>query len=96
MTNWGNFDLEITGEDAIRGSGLTYTIVRPCALTESENPEILQFAHGDNLRGQVSRWAIAKLCVDSLQWAEAGGKTFEVSAREPGVTRPLGHFCSSN
>ncbi|QUS61315.1 CIA30 family protein [Synechocystis sp. PCC 7339] len=83
---------KLQGEEAIRGSGLTYTIVRPCALTESENPEMLQFAQGDNLRGQVSRWAIAKLCVDSLQLAEAGGKTFEVNASEPGSNQAVWPF----
>lgn len=83
---------KLKGEDAIRASGLTYTIIRPCALTESENQEMLNFAQGDNIRGQVSRMAIAKLCVDSLKLAEAGGKTFEVNAMESSGNRTAWPF----
>ncbi len=68
------------GEDLLRASFLRHAIIRPCALTESTEPQTLQFAQGDTLKGQVSRLAIAELCVAALKWPEAGGKTFEVGA----------------
>ncbi len=83
---------KLAGENAIRDSGLTYTIIRPCALTEETSPQLLQFAQGDTLKGQVSRQAIAQLCVDVLNLAEAGQKTFEVSKSETGSNRTAWAF----
>jgi uncharacterized protein YbjT (DUF2867 family) len=83
---------KLAGENAIRDSGLTYTIIRPCALTEETSPQLLQFAQGDTIKGQVSRQAIAQLCVDALQLAEVGQKTFEVSMAEMGSNRAAWPF----
>ncbi|MFM1843786.1 MAG: hypothetical protein RLZZ490_2529 [Cyanobacteriota bacterium] len=83
---------KLAGENAIRDSGLTYTIIRPCALTEATAPQLLQFAQGDTIKGQVSRQAIAQLCVDVLKLAEAGQKTFEVSMAETGSNRTAWPF----
>jgi uncharacterized protein YbjT (DUF2867 family) len=69
---------KLRGEEAIRTSGLTYTIIRPCALTEQPGDKILYAEQGDNLRGQVSRDAIAELCIQALNSADAVNKTFEV------------------
>ncbi|MFM1843257.1 MAG: hypothetical protein RLZZ490_1999 [Cyanobacteriota bacterium] len=51
------------GENAIRESGLTHTILRLCALTEETTPQILHFVQRHTLKGQVRRQAIAQLCV---------------------------------
>ena len=84
---------KLKGEEAIKDSGLTYTIVRPCALTEQPDNKILYAEQGDNMRGQVSRDAIATLCIQALNLPEAVNKTFEVkqSDRE-GITNWLELF----
>lgn len=69
---------KLRGEEVIRKSGLRYTIVRPCALTENPGNQALIFDQGDNMKGQVSRDAIAKLCLKTLDFPEACHKTFEV------------------
>ena len=71
------------GEEAVRDSGLPYTIVRPCALTEKQE-QALVFDQGDTLKGQVSREAIAELCVQALHYPQACNKTFEVCEDEKG------------
>ena len=68
---------KLRGEEAVRDSGLTYTIVRPCALTEAPERS-LKFDQGDTLKGQVSREAIAELCIQALHHPQASLKTFEV------------------
>jgi uncharacterized protein YbjT (DUF2867 family) len=73
---------KLRGEDAVRESGLTYTIVRPCALTEKPGDKVLFFDRGDNIRGQVSREAIAQLCAVAIELPEAVNKTFEVREEE--------------
>ena len=69
---------KLRGEEVVKNSGLTYTIVRPCALTETPGNKPLYAEQGDNLKGQVSRDAIAQLCLQALQLPEAVNKTFEV------------------
>jgi uncharacterized protein YbjT (DUF2867 family) len=73
---------KLRGEEAIRSSNLTYTIIRPCALTEQPGDKVLYGEQGDNLRGQVSRDAIAELCIEAMNSAEAVNKTFEVNETE--------------
>jgi uncharacterized protein YbjT (DUF2867 family) len=77
---------KLRGEEAIRSSDLTYTIIRPCALTEQPGDKILYAEQGDNLRGQVSRDAIAELCIQALNSADAVNKTFEVNEQQQGNT----------
>ncbi len=69
---------KLRGEEVIRQSGLRYTIVRPCALTENPGDKALIFDQGDKIKGQVSRDAIAKLCLQALDYTQACNKTFEV------------------
>lgn len=73
---------KLRGEEVVRTSGLTYTIIRPCALTEKPDDKILYAEQGDNLTGQVSRDAIAQLCSVAITLPEAVNKTFEVSETE--------------
>jgi uncharacterized protein YbjT (DUF2867 family) len=73
---------KLRGEEAIRQSGLLYTIIRPCALTEKTEIKSLIFEQGDNIRGQVTRNAIAELCLTIMDSPEACNKTFEVKENE--------------
>ncbi|CAL2235952.1 unnamed protein product [Prunus armeniaca] len=82
---WGGFNTE---------SGIPYTIVRPCALTEEPAGVDLIFDQGDNITvynqiedhyslfvGKISREEVAQICVAALESPYASGKTFEVTAR---------------
>ncbi|MEB3309602.1 MAG: CIA30 family protein [Snowella sp.] len=79
---------KLRGEDVIRQSGLNYTIVRPCALTEDPEIKALIFEQGDNIRGQVSRAAIAELSVQLLETPEACNKTVEVKEMNEPTNEP--------
>ena len=72
---------KLRGEEVIKDSGLTYTIIRPCALTE-QPAKGLYAEQGDNIRGQIGRDAIAQLCIEAMNSPEAVNKTFEVREAE--------------
>ncbi len=72
---------KLRGEDALRSSGIPYTIVRPCALTQEPGGNLLTVEQGDNLRGKISREDAATLCVEALHQPRACNLTFEVSAQ---------------
>ncbi|KZV23743.1 hypothetical protein F511_33751 [Dorcoceras hygrometricum] len=74
---------KLKGEDLIRESGIPYTIVRPCALTEEPAGADLIFDQGDNITGKVSREEIARICIASLESPYARDKTFEVKSVVP-------------
>ncbi|CAL5345193.1 unnamed protein product [Camellia sinensis] len=78
--NWSTFE---SGEDLIRESGIPYTIVRPCALTEEPAGADLIFDQGDNITGKISREEIAQICVAALESPYACDKTFEVKSVIP-------------
>ena len=69
---------KLRGEDSLRESGIPYTIIRPCALTEEAGDQEFIFEQGDNIRGKISREDIAKLCVQALEQPSACNVTFEV------------------
>lgn len=73
---------KLRGEEAVRASGIPYTIVRPCALTEEPGGKQLVFEQGDNIRGKVSREDVAELCIQALAQPGAVNVTFEVKATE--------------
>ena len=75
---------KLRGEDVIRESGLPYTIIRPCALTEEPGGKSLMFDQGDNIKGKVSREDIAELCVNCLEQPKASFLTFEVKESNNG------------
>ena len=54
---------KLKGEDSLRASGIPYTIIRPCALTEEAGGKALIFEQGDNIRGKISREDVAELCI---------------------------------
>ncbi|KAK1286540.1 hypothetical protein QJS10_CPB20g01701 [Acorus calamus] len=74
---------KLKGEDLIRESGIPYTIVRPCALTEEPAGADLIFDQGDNITGKISREEVARICVATLESPYALDKTFEVKSVVP-------------
>ncbi|OWM72983.1 hypothetical protein CDL15_Pgr001097 [Punica granatum] len=74
---------KLKGEDLIRESGIPYTIVRPCALTEEPAGADLIFDQGDNITGKISREEVARICVAALDSPYACDKTFEVKSVVP-------------
>ena len=74
------------GEEALRNSGLTYTIVRPGGLNNNPgNEQQLIFAQGDNSSGRIAREDVALICIEALQVPAARNKTFETySSGQPG------------
>ena len=77
---------KLKGEDSLRESGIPYTIVRPCALTEEVGGQDLIFAQGDNITGKVPRDDIAEICVQALTQPQACNVTFEVKQTENRVS----------
>ncbi len=73
---------KLRGEEAVRSSGVPYTIIRPCALTEKPGGKLLIIEQGDNIRGQVTREDIAELCLQVLNQPLATNTTFEVKEGE--------------
>lgn len=73
---------KLKGEDSIRESAVSYTIIRPCALTEEPGGKELIFEQGDNIRGKISRDDVAEICVQALKEAKACNVTFEVKAND--------------
>jgi uncharacterized protein YbjT (DUF2867 family) len=71
---------KLRGEDSVRESGVPYTIIRPCALTEEPGVQELIFEQGDNIKGKVSRDSIAEVCVQALEQPQACNVTFEVKS----------------
>eukprot|EP00262_Sarcandra_glabra_P013922 TRINITY_DN394_c0_g1_i1.p1 TRINITY_DN394_c0_g1~~TRINITY_DN394_c0_g1_i1.p1 ORF type:complete len:621 (-),score=100.40 TRINITY_DN394_c0_g1_i1:157-1965(-) len=74
---------KLKGEDLIRESGIPYTIIRPCALTEEPAGADLIFDQGDNITGKISREEIARICIAALESPYACDKTFEVKSVVP-------------
>ncbi|KAG9147209.1 hypothetical protein Leryth_018186 [Lithospermum erythrorhizon] len=74
---------KLKGEDELRESGIPYSIVRPCALTEEPAGADLIFDQGDNITGKISREEIAKICIAALESPYACDKTFEVKSTVP-------------
>ncbi len=73
---------KLKGEDSLRESGIPYTIIRPCALTEEAGGKALIFEQGDNIRGKISREDVAEICVQALKQSKARNVTFEVKEGE--------------
>jgi uncharacterized protein YbjT (DUF2867 family) len=72
---------KLKGEDAVRATGINYTIVRPGELTnEPAGRRGVRITQGDPLGGEgaVSRSDVAAILVDSIGRQDLYGKTFEV------------------
>jgi nucleoside-diphosphate-sugar epimerase len=75
------------GEQALRKSGLSYTIIRPGCLKElGGQRHQLSFHQGDQFLGTISREDLAETCLQALQYTRGWNVTFEVI--ENGCGRP--------
>ncbi|GBG88884.1 hypothetical protein CBR_g48496 [Chara braunii] len=79
----GLLTYKLKGEDAVRASGIPYTIVRPVALTNEPGGAVLAVDQGDNIIGKISRNDVADLCIACLSEPAAVDKTFEVKSLVP-------------
>jgi len=82
------------GEEALRDSGVDYTIVRPGGLINTPGgKDALVFAQGDSTAGRISREDVALICVAALNNPDAHNKTFETySSEEPGENNWVAMF----
>merc|ERR1712070_356310 len=74
---------KLKGEDSVRESGLPYTIIRPCALTEEPRGMPIIVEQGDNIKGKIGRDDVAELMVNCLSNPSAMNKTFELKSTLP-------------
>lgn len=77
-------DWKLKGEEAIRRSGVPYTIVRPGGLMEGPGGATgIRVGQGDTIEtGRITRADVARVCVKALVDPAAVGKTFEIVADE--------------
>jgi uncharacterized protein YbjT (DUF2867 family) len=82
VLNW-----KFAGEQALRESGVPYTIVRPGGLvTKPGGIDTLVFAQGDSTAGTINREDVALICIAALSNPEALNRTFETfSSKSPGA-----------
>jgi uncharacterized protein YbjT (DUF2867 family) len=67
------------GEDAVRASGVPYTIVRPGGLTDKPGGQNgVRLEQGDRGTGVIPRADVARVCVAALKAPAARNRTFEV------------------
>jgi len=68
------------GEEALRASGVPYTIIRPGGLDDSPGGQkSIVFVQGDEKSSVIPRADLARICVAALGSAAAVNKTFEVT-----------------
>ena len=81
ILNW-----KFKGEEALRASGVPYTVVRPGGLVNTPgNVDAVIFAQGDTTTGRISREDVALICIAALKAPASINKTFETySSEEPG------------
>lgn len=85
--NFGNILIwKFKGEEALRASGVPYTVVRPGGLVNTPgNEDAVIFAQGDTTSGRISREDLALICIAALKTPASINKTFETySSEEPG------------
>ena len=71
------------GEEAVRNSGVSYTVIRPGGLTDEPGGEhAFDFRQGDDGEGRIPRADVARVVVAALSMSEAIDKTFELVSGE--------------
>lgn len=78
-------DWKLKGEEALRASGLVYTIIRPGGLTDEPGGAALMFGQGDQISGRISRADLAETIIQALNHDSARNVTFEVVNAESGT-----------
>lgn len=75
------------GEEAVRASGVPYTIVRPGGLiNKPSNETVIVLQQGDTVTGLIPRADVAVVLVQALGHPEAKNRTFEVVSGETATT----------
>jgi uncharacterized protein YbjT (DUF2867 family) len=70
---------KLRGENELRDSGLSYTVIRPGGLTdEPGGRKGVRFAQGDTITGRVTRADVATACIQALMQPAARDTTFEM------------------
>lgn len=80
---------KLKGEDALRSSGVPYTVIRPGGLTDARGSGFLPLLmQGDDLsrQGRIARADVAAIAVAALNRPDAMQKTFEVITSETAGT----------
>ena len=95
MNAFGVLTFKEMAEDAIKASGLPYTIIRPCRLTDAPYTSydlntLIKGKSGarkevvlsmeENLDGETSRIATAEACVQCLMNGSMDGKSFSMES----------------
>ncbi len=76
---------KLRGEDAVRESGIPYTVVRPGGLRDDPGGErAIALGQGDEISGTISREDVAEVCLRALDHDAARGVTFETIHAESG------------
>jgi uncharacterized protein YbjT (DUF2867 family) len=93
LNAYGVLDAKATAENALRDSGLSYTIIRPGRLIDgpytsydlntlikasTDGKQGVVLDCGDRLLGQTSRKDVAAVCVECLKESATENKTFEI------------------
>jgi uncharacterized protein YbjT (DUF2867 family) len=77
---------KLKGEDALRASGVPYTIVRPGGLIDEPGGRLpVAFAQGDQTTGRIPLADVATVCLAALGRKSAMGKTFEIFSAKEGA-----------
>ena len=73
---------KLKGEDHLRASGLTYTVVRPGGLTDDDGGKGIEFGQGDTISGRIPREDVALVCLRALNNTHAHGKTLDIISND--------------
>lgn len=71
------------GENRLRGSDLTHTILRPGGLTDEDaTGDVVVGEGGDTVSGSVPRADVGRIASGALETAASENRTFEIVARD--------------
>lgn len=73
-------------------SGLTFSIVRPGALTNNEGLGKIKLEHKLNEQGEIPRWDVARTLVKSLDDSVAKNQAFEILTGETNIEEAVQKF----
>lgn len=78
-----------TADEALRESGLDYTIVRPGSLTNEPGTGRVEAAESLGRRGEIPREDVARAIVVTLESGNIVGKTFELLSGDDAIEEAL-------
>ncbi|MGK7905419.1 MAG: SDR family oxidoreductase [Hormoscilla sp.] len=87
---------KLQAEEYIRNSGLTYTIVRPGGLTNTDNNDPIVMSGADTLfDGRIPRTQVARVCVEALYQPAARNKIVEIVTKAQGPSQTFEQLFAS-